>query len=181
MAAEGVSLMFCPKCATQNVEGASYCRACGANISLVPQALTGELPTPDRYDDQYSRRRRGRQPSFEYATRSLISGVMLSVVAIMLFKFNAGSARWWFWLLVPAMMMFGRGFSELIRINRKKNESTKLSGPMVNAVRPTELRNPKTGELMAPVSSVTEGTTRHLGTDAQTRPFEFSDTRSEER
>ena len=35
--------MFCPKCATQNLDGASFCRACGANISLVPQALTGQM------------------------------------------------------------------------------------------------------------------------------------------
>ncbi|MGH9956462.1 MAG: zinc-ribbon domain-containing protein, partial [Pyrinomonadaceae bacterium] len=33
--------MFCPKCAAQNLDGASYCRVCGANISLVPQAITG--------------------------------------------------------------------------------------------------------------------------------------------
>ncbi len=37
--------MFCPKCATQNVDGASFCRSCGANISLIPQALSGQLPT----------------------------------------------------------------------------------------------------------------------------------------
>ena len=36
--------MFCPKCASQNVDGAHFCRACGANISLVPQALTGQFP-----------------------------------------------------------------------------------------------------------------------------------------
>jgi hypothetical protein len=168
--------MFCPKCATQNVEGASYCRACGANISLVPQALTGSLQTADRDDDRRFPRRWRRQPSVEYATRSLISGVVFSVMAVMVFKFSAGSARWWFWLLVPAIMLFGRGFSEFTRINRRKNESAKLAGPMVNAVRPTELRNPQTGELMPPVASVTEGTTRHLGTDAQTRPFEFSET-----
>ena len=36
--------MFCPKCASQNIDGASFCRVCGANISLVPQALSGQLP-----------------------------------------------------------------------------------------------------------------------------------------
>src|SRR6266508_2925704 len=36
--------MFCPKCATQNLEGASYCRSCGANISLLPHALSGQWP-----------------------------------------------------------------------------------------------------------------------------------------
>jgi hypothetical protein len=31
---------------------------------------------------------------------------------------------------------------------------------------------PKTGQLPAPVPSVTEGTTRHLGADAATRHFD---------
>ena len=169
--------MFCPKCATQNVEGASYCRTCGANISLVPQALTGSLQTEDRDDDGRFSRRWRRQPSADHATRSLIMGVVFAVMAVTVFRYNPGSARWWFWILVPAMMLFSRGITEWMRIRRRRNESPKLAGPMVNAVRPTELRNPQTGELMPPMSSVTEGTTRHLGTDAKTRPFEFSDTR----
>ncbi|MFN2482444.1 MAG: zinc-ribbon domain-containing protein, partial [Pyrinomonadaceae bacterium] len=35
--------MFCPKCAAHNLDEAKFCRACGADISLVPQALTGQL------------------------------------------------------------------------------------------------------------------------------------------
>ena len=52
--------MFCPKCATQNIDGASFCRACGANISLIPQALSGQLPQVTEESDRHSRRlRRG--------------------------------------------------------------------------------------------------------------------------
>ena len=40
--------MFCPKCATQNLDGASFCRSCGANISLIPQALAGQVPCNPR-------------------------------------------------------------------------------------------------------------------------------------
>ena len=167
--------MFCPKCATQNVEGASYCRSCGANISLVPQALTGQLSTAEQTPDDYYGRRRRRQPSAEYAVRSLIMGVVFSVVAVMAFKFSPGSARWWFWLLVPAMMLFGRGFSEFVRLNHRREVRPKFDGPTLNAIRTPELRTPATGELLTPVASVTEGTTRHLGADAQTRPIDFSD------
>src|SRR4051812_28050556 len=35
--------MFCPRCAAQNLEDAKFCRSCGANISLVPQAVSGDL------------------------------------------------------------------------------------------------------------------------------------------
>src|ERR1051325_2759969 len=170
--------MFCPKCATQNVDGASYCRSCGANISLVPQALTGQLPSSEPAPYEYYGRKRRRQPSVEYAVRSLISGVAFAVVAVMVFKFNPGSARWWFWLLIPAMMLFGRGLSEFVRLNHKKEERTKFAGATLNAVRTPELQAPQTGELVTPAPSVTEGTTRHLGAGAQTRPFEFSEPRN---
>ena len=169
--------MFCPKCATQNVEGASYCRSCGANISLVPQALTGQLPIAERTSDDYFGRRRRRQPSFEYAVRSLISGAVFAAIAVMVFKFNPGSAGWWFWLLVPALMLVSRGVSEFVRLNHKKEEPTRFTGATLNAVRTPELRTPQTGELISSVPSVTEGTTRHLGAGAQTRPFEFSEPR----
>ncbi len=46
-------MYYCPKCAAQNAEDAKYCRACGANISLVSQALSGQLPV-DRNDQANS-------------------------------------------------------------------------------------------------------------------------------
>lgn len=167
--------MFCPKCAMKNIEGAHFCRSCGANISLVPQALTGQLPTAESPAEDYvRRRRRGRGPSSDYAIRSVMTGVMFAVMAVMISRFAPGGSRWWFWLLIPAVMMFARGFSEFARIGRRKSETVKTPQPMVNAVRTPEMPVPRTGELMTPVPSVTEGTTRHLGTNAETRPFEFS-------
>lgn len=167
--------MFCPNCATKNIEGAHFCRSCGANISLVPQALTGQLPeAKPPEDDYYVRRRRRRRASMDYAVRSLTMGIAFAVMAVLTSKFAPGSGRWWFWLLVPAMIMFARGFSELARVRSSRIESQQPPQPMVNAVRTPEMPVPRTGELMTPVPSVTEGTTRHLGTNAETRPFEFS-------
>src|ERR1051326_6573590 len=50
---KGGNQTFCPKCATQNLDGASFCRGCGANISLVPQALTGQMvqPPPAEFEE----------------------------------------------------------------------------------------------------------------------------------
>lgn len=169
--------MFCPKCATQNVEGASYCRSCGVNVSLVPQALTGQLAPASPPDDEYYRGRRRRRggPSMDYAIRSLSVGIAFAVIIAVSSKFAPGGSRWWFWLLIPTIIMFSRGFSELVRVKRRKNEQTQFPQPLVNAVRTPDLPPAKTSELMTPVPSVTEGTTRHLGVQAETRPFEFSD------
>ena len=164
--------MFCPNCATKQIDGAHFCRSCGANISLVPQALTGQLPTAEPPEDDFYRRpHRGRVFSSDYAIRSMVAGVAFAAMAVMVLKFEPGSSRWWFWLLVPALMMFSRGFTAFARIRSRKSETPKVAQPMVNAVRTSELPVSRTGELMNPVPSVTEGTTRHLGENAETRPF----------
>ena len=167
--------MFCPKCATQNVDGASYCRSCGANISLVPQALTGQLPVADQpqWTDRYDRhRKRRREPSIEEAIRSLMMGVAFAIILGLVSKFTPGGSSWAFWLLIPTMMLFAKGFSHLLRLGIAKRQNPTFTGPQLNTVRPQDLPVAKTGELMTPVPSVTEGTTRHLGVDATTRKFD---------
>jgi zinc ribbon protein len=169
--------MFCPNCATQNVEGASFCRVCGANISLVPQALTGQLPVAkheEEYVDWRSRRRRGRQhePTLDEAVRNLFMGIAFVVVSILVSKYGPGGSVWWFWLLIPAFTFFGKGVADLVRLKQNKQVAPTSTQPQINSMRPADLPAPRTGELMPPVSSVTEGTTRHLGAEAQTRHFD---------
>ena len=67
--------MFCPKCAAQNLDGTSFCRVCGANISMIPQALSGELQQAqeDEKNDAglCGTRRPGRgEPSLEAAFKA---------------------------------------------------------------------------------------------------------------
>jgi len=161
--------MFCPKCATQNVDGASYCRSCGANISLVPQALSGQLPVSNQVADESCLTAGRRSPSIDYAIRKLTMGVVFAVILAITTKFVPGGARWSIWLVIPAMLMFGKGITELIRLNVGRNQRPIPNRPLMNTVRPPDLAAPKTGELLRPVPSVTEGTTRHLATGARTR------------
>ena len=167
--------MFCPKCATQNVDGASFCRACGANIGLVPQALTGQLPTApqDDYSDRYSRRKRKRhrEPSLDEGIRSLMMGIGFIVVSVLVGLYSPAGWTWWYWLLIPAFAMLGRGVSEIVRAKQARGgmkaseASQQISG--VNTSQSFPARG--TNELLPPVPSVTEGTTRHLGSEAPTR------------
>jgi hypothetical protein len=164
--------MFCPKCATQNVEGASFCRACGANISLIPQALTGQLPTP-RVEDLAERlRKRRREPSIEEAIRSIVMGVAFVAISVLVGRYSPGGWTWWYWLLIPAAASLGKGFSVLARLKQAKDRTSAFTPPQMNAVRQRELPAQKTGELMSPVPSVTEGTTRHLNQEPPTLHFD---------
>jgi hypothetical protein len=167
--------MFCPKCATQNVDGASFCRSCGANISLIPQALSGQLqtaPANDRFDRAFKFKRR-REPSLDDGIRHLMMGLAFIVVSVLVGKYSPGGWTWWYWLLIPASTLIGKGISEIIRSRQVKSAAQGTRLPqMSSGARMESLPSLRTGELMSPVPSVTEGTTRHLGAEAPTRHFD---------
>ena len=165
--------MFCPKCATQNIDGAHFCRACGANLSLIPHALSGQLPVPSPINERLSRRMRRRtQPSVEEGVRNVVMGLGFVTVAVSigLFGGEIGGRVWWFWLLIPAFGMLSRGIAEIVRANRNKDLQAAAPQQFPYAAPPQNLR-PDTNELRPTVPSVTEGTTRLLDHDS-TRPYE---------
>jgi len=167
--------MFCPKCATQNLEGAGFCRSCGANISLIPQALSGQIPEAASAESRKDRRgrRRGKEPSLDHSFKNIFMGIAFLILAIALSR--SIGAGWWFWLLLPAFSMMGTGIAQYIRIKEQEKKSLLVSPPFNQTLpdqrtysAPRNLPPRNTGELMPPVPSVTEGTTRHLGAEAQT-------------
>ena len=164
--------MFCPNCATKNLDGASFCRTCGANISLVPQALTGQIPQPtseQEVDDSgfcgTGRKRRGRELTLDQAFKSIFMGLAFLIISIALSR-SIGQG-WWFWFLLPAFMFMGTGLAQFIRLRESAKQSSLNAPPMNGRAFSNPVRNPD--ELRAPVASVTEGTTRHLGVESPTR------------
>ena len=147
--------MFCPKCATQNLDGAHFCRSCGANISLVPQALTGQIAPPDQeknltQDASCFNPRRRRELTLDNSFKNMFIGIAFLIIAIALSR--SIGAGWWFWMLIPAFSLMGTGIAQFIRLKEQQNNPRPVLPP---PVRPTE-------HLMPPAPSVTEGTTRHL-------------------
>jgi len=171
--------MFCPKCASQNLDGASFCRTCGANISLVPQALSGQLPEPveDDYGRRKRRRKSGEKLSLEHACKNIFMGIAFLGISIAL-SFSIIGRNWWFWMLIPAFSMMGTGIAQFIRIKEEQKRRIDSGIPVQSAIPPASRVNPlpprNTGELMNPPPSVTEGTTRHLGAEAPTKHLDAS-------
>jgi zinc-ribbon domain len=171
--------MFCPKCATQNLDGASFCRVCGANISLVPQALAGQ---PAQSAEEASdcalpgRSKRRGELTLDNSFRNIFMGIAFLIVAIALSR--SIGAGWWFWLLIPAFSMMGTGVAQFIRLKeREKQKSFAIPESRSNfSPRPVSTPIPRrnTGELLPPPPSVTEGTTRHLGSEGATRHLDAS-------
>jgi hypothetical protein len=159
------------------VDGASFCRVCGANISLVPQALAGQpmQASPDEQPRDRYRRHRRRELTLDQSFKNMFMGVAFLIIAIALSK--SIGAGWWFWMLIPAFSMMGTGVAQFIRIKDQEKRTPFNAGPMAPPpftdrgapVPPARLPQRNTGELIPPPPSVTEGTTRHLGVEAATK------------
>ena len=173
--------MFCPKCAAQNADGASFCRVCGANISLIPHALSGQLPQAPEPDDPRSRRRRRRgkeiEPSLEKGIMNLFIGFGFIVAALAIMIKFPGGIFWGWSLFFPGFSTFGKGVAMIVAAQRNQPGKSLPTGS-AGGYFPNEAGNaapvlgagaPRTGELRPAVPSVTEGTTRHLGAEAPTR------------
>lgn len=166
--------MFCPKCATQNADDARFCRSCGTDISLVPQAMSGALAERMAAADEdtwHGRRRRGRRdrtpPSIESAIRSVFMAIAFILIAFAVVAWMPGGFTWGFWLLLPAALNLSKGVGTYLRLlEERKRLAPPAYNPAHTAVPPprraSALPQRDTGEMIPP-PSVTEATTRHLG------------------
>ena len=177
--------MFCPECAAKNIEGAGFCRVCGVNISLVPQALTGRLPqaetAPIRGRRGVSKRRNREKepPSLEKGIVCIFAGLGFIVAAFAVMAKFPGGVFWGWTLFIPAFGNLGKGIAAIAEYQRYQGsvgEPPEVADPGVlpparNVTQPFLPTAPArtTGELMPQPPSVTEGTTRHLGAEAPTR------------
>jgi len=164
----------------QNIEDAKFCRGCGADIGLVPQAMTGHLPEKravghdaegQPYDESGKRIRKHKEtprpPRLDKAITNIFTGIGFILVALAVFRFAPAGRIWWFWMLLPAFTTLGGGIAEYVRFKQSKGEEIKLPGSESRRAMPPQparvsaLPQRNTSELVPP-PSVTEGTTRHL-------------------
>jgi hypothetical protein len=154
--------MYCPKCATENIDRARFCRSCGTNLSLVPQALTGQLPEARK--DGFERAiRRIREPNLSRGVRRVSVGfALLVIIAVLFLRGSPGFGE--IWLLLPAFLLLGKGIGEIVSLTTKEREAKRAFTPVQTTVKlpPAPLYDP------AAPPSVTEGTTRRLDNSAKT-------------
>ena len=155
--------MYCPRCATQNIDGARFCRSCGANLSLVPQALSGRLPEDrsvkvERAIEGAIKRR--REPNLSRGIRKSFLGLAFLTIVVVLFLTRGAADFGEIWLLIPAFILLGKGIAEIVTILSAANSANQISMTQ-SAPRTNELSPRQEYESLTP-PSVTEGTTRHM-------------------
>ena len=173
--------MYCPKCGTQNVEDASFCRGCGANVSLVPQALDGRLPEAiivDGKGGQAKKREREHKredpPNLTYALVKTFVGIAFVLVALSVKNVHQIAGHiWWFWMLIPAAGSLGAGVAEFVRLyqHQPQQKTGALKGSayvppaLSDAARAVELPPRRNRADIYTPTSVTENTTKLLDKD----------------
>ncbi len=171
--------MYCPRCAMQNLDDAKFCRGCGANVSLVPQAMQGALPAaPEKpaKDKAASRRReKKRAPAtIDGGLKHIFEGFGLFIIFLVgLFVFR-GAFWLTVWFIIPALASVGEGIGELIRARQEQLHLTPMPHLEVGNFQPApfapvvkEIPSPDTREIVPAAASITEGTTRHLDAHAK--------------
>jgi hypothetical protein len=163
--------MYCPNCGSQNAEGTKFCRTCGANLSLVPQALTGKLP-----EDLDSRRKRRRHrgdspPNLGHGITKTFMGLGFILVALAILA-TPGGRGWWWAMLFPAFSLIGKGVAEIVGAKTALKQMQGNQPPTVNMPprRQTGELPPEPPSYKLPPPSVTENTTRHLDPEKDRYP-----------
>jgi hypothetical protein len=173
--------MFCPNCGVRNLEDAKFCRSCGADIRLVPQAMTGllvEAPPPaleveerEKEGGKKSKRKAKEPPTLEKGLENIFVGIAFLIIFLLGFFYLRGAYMIWVWFIIPALACVGEGLGQVIRSRSSRALPTQVvaRAPVAfkHAPRQSELPAPDTSEITMPPASVTEGTTRHLNAPAE--------------
>ena len=162
--------MYCPNCAAVNNDGTKFCRSCGVNLSLVPQALTGSLPG-GRSTGKNRKGKEKKPPSMSDGIMESFTGIGFLLVSLAVLFYAPAGRIWWFWMLIPAFSMMGKGIAEIISARKLEALNAGLPAARLQpqypqdqysqASRAEELPPRNTGPIFPP-PSVTENTTRHL-------------------
>jgi hypothetical protein len=159
--------MFCPSCGESNQDDVKFCRICGVNLSLVPQALTGQLPQEPSSRKHKKDRDHNRTPTIERGLRDTISGIGFIVASIAVFLF-APAGKIWFWsFLFPAFGLLSKGIPEILaaqKLQQSVSQNNQLPTYQQQAIppppTPVSFRPRDTGEMVPTPPSVTESTTK---------------------
>jgi hypothetical protein len=170
--------MYCPKCGTQNVDDASFCRGCGVNLSLVPQALEGRVPdvVVEGKHGRRERHKRDEPPNLTFALVKTFVGIAFILVALAVKDvYQIAGQLWWFWMLIPAAGSLGSGVAEFLRLYQQQPHEQPPRPLTGNAYVPPAVSAPRAGGAELPPrrnhvdiytpTSVTENTTKLLDKD----------------
>jgi zinc-ribbon domain len=172
--------MYCPRCATQNLDGAKFCRACGTNLETVALALAQQLD-PAQADKDAAKTPKAAKNKLEKRSEGLakivrasglIGGSALVGAALALFSNKPDWIIIWMifagWMACWGVMSFVSGIAALIEsgftpllARHTAEETVSPTTPLRSEDDHETLPTSATPKLSLP-SSITEQTTELL-------------------
>lgn len=162
--------MYCPQCANP-IDGAKFCRSCGANVSLVPQALAGQSPAPtgEERELRSGGRYRSSRPAIDRGFVTTFFTGIAFLIATFVVSSRVPTGIFWGWsLLIPALACFGEAVGGYLKF-RDQQRQEQIPAPQHTP--PSHQPNPPMPEISAPTTSdliqptaITEDTTKRLET-----------------
>jgi hypothetical protein len=169
--------MYCPRCATPNVDGSKFCRACGANLETVALALSD----PDSVH-KIGKRTRNSEPKNWIQKRQegmqnivqglgLVAASALMAVPLGIFSHNPDWIIIWLvfvgWLTCWGVVRVASGIGDLLEsrfmLRQLDQDSEESSHSQVQPDdRPAGFVDPVTAPNLTLPPSVTENTTSLL-------------------
>jgi hypothetical protein len=139
-----------------------FCRACGINLSLVSQALTGQIASSglikiDEEDVAINRKR------YAVGVQNIIIGLGFAITALALSIFGTVWVSVWFF--IPAFSLIGKGVEKVFsgKSTHMTNSPAKIkSGYSTNELAQKAPEAIPPAVSFMPPPSVTEATTRNL-------------------
>jgi zinc-ribbon domain len=169
--------MYCPRCATQNLDGAKFCRACGTNLETVALALAQQLDAAQSDKDVAKEPRNKLEKRSEGLTTivrasGLIGASALVGAALALFSNKPDWIIIWMifagWMACWGVISLVSGIAALIESRFTPPQAKHIAGEPVSRTTPLGsgddqeiLPAPDTPKLSLP-SSITEHTTELL-------------------
>lgn len=178
--------MYCPQCATPNVDDVKFCRSCGRELESVALALSGKPAKPAKADADKAEPKSAQdwmEKQIEGVSGITRGSILLTVSFLIaglmaLFMPASFDAPWiliWIvffgWMAVWGGIEMAYGISGLLeaksrlRLMRRTGETSAADATTQELLRgsePPQLANAPAAFSPAPRVSVTEGTTRHL-------------------
>ncbi|MDQ3635960.1 MAG: zinc ribbon domain-containing protein [Acidobacteriota bacterium] len=173
--------MFCPKCGTQNPDNGKFCRQCGTDLGNISDAISGKL---SKSNSKNLKGNKKGKTDWESSVGTMFGGLAFLIISIIL-AFQPMGRGWWFWMLIPAFSMLGKGFASIIQMRSEAKKdfvgiklendinSEQIKSNNFNNLPPKQTEfvsnipevKYETGDLIPP--SVIENTTRHLEMDSE--------------
>src|SRR5918998_698296 len=163
--------MYCPQCATQNIDNAKFCRTCGTDLAAVALVLTNKFSPPGAWLEKYGEsKHKAIRGAILLGAALLIGGVPALFMGV-IFPLVMLLTVFFGWMAGWGIVSLASGVGEMVKSKTMLRQTkrfdsglstTEPSGLPPAAHEPRMLDDVTRAKPYSP-SSVTEHTTELLG------------------